>query len=101
MQVRNALLPTPARDATTPMLPLPTPPWTERSNTRSGLRCVSSLRCMAGSLSCPVRSLLRCVRGGAAGLRLLDELLHHVARGGSVALELERELRLALRGRPQ
>src|SRR5262249_8855317 len=79
----SAVLPTPARAATTPTLPRPRPPCIDFSKTRMGLRSFTSLRYMP----VPSLSLL-----GLLFAVLLDELLGERRRQRSVARKLHGEL---------
>src|SRR4029079_17137242 len=88
---RSAVLPTPAREATTPTFPRPRPPCIDFSKTRMGLRSFTSLRYMATSL--PLLLLLFA--------ELLDELLADRSRHRRVPRELHGELGLPLRGRAE
>src|SRR5262245_25572623 len=89
---RSGVLPTPAREATTPTLPRPRPPCIDFSKTRIGLFSLTSLRYTAS----PLLGLL-----GLLLTVLLDQLLADCRGDGRVARELHGELGLALRRRPE
>src|SRR5262245_18491272 len=93
----NAVFPMPGRDRTTPTLPVPRPPWIERSNTRRGLRSWTFLTTMLGT-SYLLRLL---IRAPDAALVLLDQLGRGLRGDRRVARELHRELGLPLARRAQ
>src|SRR6056297_1611106 len=92
---RNAVLPMPARLITSPTLPLPRPPWIERSNTRMGLRSLTSFWYIS------VSSVRLVAAGGLLLEPLLAELFRDLRGSGSVPGEFHGELGLALSGRAQ
>src|SRR5262245_17826660 len=88
----SGVLPTPAREATTPTLPRPRPPCIDFSKTRIGLFSLTSLR-YTGS---PLLGLLRLLLAV-----LLDQLFADGRRDRGVPRELHGELGLALRSRTE
>src|SRR4029079_5197933 len=86
----SAVFPTPARAATTPTFPRPSPPCIDFSKTRMGLRSFTSLRYIAA----PPSWLLRLL--GQLLAVLLHELFRDRPREESVARELHGELRFPL-----